>query len=174
MDRPTTLLHRIRWLLAFFIVALILSGLTAFPLERELDVLARVLQVDTDASPASYTGLRYWIATVREGVVRTNAQYPFMAYGTDWLAFAHLLIGLLFVGPFRDPVRNIWVTQFGMIACVGVLPLALICGPIRGIPFYWQMIDCSFGLFGLIPLWFVHKYTKELAQRVTASCRCAS
>jgi hypothetical protein len=33
-----------------------------------------------------------------------------------------------------------------------IWPLALICGPIRGIPFYWQLIDCSFGFFGMIPL----------------------
>jgi len=88
-----------------------------------------------------------------------------VAYGTDWLAFAHLVIALLFVGPFRDPVRNVWVIQFGMIACVAVIPLALVCGPLRGIPFYWQLLDCSFGVFGFIPLWFVHKYTKEVADR---------
>jgi hypothetical protein len=35
-----------------------------------------------------------------------------------------------------------------------VIPLALICGPIRGIPFWWRMIDCSFGIFCLPPLLF--------------------
>ena len=42
--------------------------------------------------------------------------------------------------------------EFGMIACLLVIPLALICGPLRGIPFYWQLLDCSFGVIGLIPL----------------------
>jgi hypothetical protein len=59
-----------------------------------------------------------------------------LAYGTDWLAFAHLVIAIAFLGPLKDPVRNIWVVEFGMIACLLVIPLALICGPIRGIPFY--------------------------------------
>jgi len=44
------------------------------------------------------------------------------------------------------------VIQFGLIACVGVLFLALIAGPVRGIPFYWRVIDCSFGVFGAVPL----------------------
>jgi hypothetical protein len=42
-----------------------------------------------------------------------------------------------------------------MLACAGVPLLALIAGPIRGIPFYWRLIDCSFGLFcglALLPL----------------------
>jgi hypothetical protein len=40
-----------------------------------------------------------------------------------------------------------------MIACVAIIPLAFICGPIRQIPFYWRLIDCSFGVFGIIPLY---------------------
>ncbi len=78
----------------------------------------------------------------------TRARYPFLAYGTDWLAFAHILFAILFVGPYRDPVRNRWVVEFGLIACAGIFPLALIAGPIRQIPFYWRLGDCSFGLFG--------------------------
>ena len=79
-------------------------------------------------------------------------QYPFLAYGTDWLAFAHLVIAAAFWGPIRDPVRNQWVVDFGILACLAVIPLALICGPIRGIPPGWRLVDCSFGVVGLIPL----------------------
>ena len=50
-----------------------------------------------------------------------------------------------------------------LIACAGVIPLALICGAIRGIPFYWRLIDCSFGIFGLIPLTLARKFTLELS-----------
>ncbi len=42
--------------------------------------------------------------------------------------------------------------EFSMIACILVIPLALICGSIRGISFLGQLIDCSFGIFGIIPL----------------------
>jgi hypothetical protein len=59
-------------------------------------------------------------------------------------------------------VHNIWVTQAGMMACVLVVPLALICGPLRGIPFYWRLIDCSFGVGGIILLWLIHHWTKQL------------
>ena len=160
--RRAVLLRRIRWILAFFMVALVLSGLTAIPLETELDMLASVLNIPPDVELSSLSGLQYWIAFVRAGIHETNAKYPFMAYGTDWLAFAHVVIAVAFIGPWRDPVRNAWVIDFGLIACVGVLPLALVFGPLRGIPFYWQLIDCSFGVFGCIPLWIVRRYIKEL------------
>jgi hypothetical protein len=48
---------------------------------------------------------------------------------------------------------------FGIIACLGVIPLALIAGAIRQIPFYWRLIDCSFGILGIIPLMLVRKDT---------------
>ncbi len=63
---------------------------------------------------------------------------------------------------YRDPVRNIWIVEAGMIACVGVIPLALICGPIRGIPFWWSVIDMSFGVFGVIPLLILRRMIKRL------------
>ncbi len=40
----------------------------------------------------------------------------------------------------------------GMIACIAIVPLALICGGICGIPFYWRLVDCSFGVLGIVPL----------------------
>ena len=39
-----------------------------------------------------------------------------------------------------------------MTACVGVIPLALLAGEIRGIPFGWRLIDCAFGVVGIVPL----------------------
>jgi hypothetical protein len=140
--------RRIRWLLVLFIVGLVVSGVTAFPIETELRWLTRVLGAD-----AAEGGVLRWLVTVRDGVIATNRAYPFLAYGTDWLAFAHLVIAALFIGPLRDPVRNVWVVEWGMIACVAVIPLALIAGPIRGIPFYWRLVDASFGVIGIVPLW---------------------
>src|SRR5687767_1479522 len=137
-------LVRIRAWIIFFIVLLVLSGITAFPLVTELALLS-------DHSSALPAPVQDWITNVYTAVTNTNAQYPYLSYGTDWLAFAHLLIAVAFIGPLRDPVRNIWVIQVGMIACIMVFPLAFIAGAVRGIPFYWQLIDCSFGIFGLIP-----------------------
>ena len=162
MNRSHKLNRRIRVLLSLFIASLVVSGLTAFPLNAELRFLSKLLEVDESVSPANYDGLRYWIATVAEGIRETNSRYPFVAYGTDWLAFGHLVIAIFFLGPLRDPVRNQWVVTGGMIACVGVIPLALIAGEIRQIPFYWRLIDCSFGILGFVPLWFCRRDIKAL------------
>ena len=62
----------------------------------------------------------------------------------------------------RDPVRNRWVIDFGIIACLLIIPYALVFGGIRGIPVWWRLIDCSFGLFGLIPLWLARRGTQRL------------
>lgn len=118
-------------MLAVFLIGLVLSGLTAFPLETELRILCSILGVDPTSPPSNYAGLQHWIAVVAEGLRETYAKYPFIAYGTDWLAFAHLVIAIAFIGPYRDPVRNEWVVTFGIIACLGVIPLALIAGAIR-------------------------------------------
>jgi len=103
---------------------------------------------------------------VQRALATTGRDFPFLAYGTDWLAFGHLVIALFFVGAWRDPVRNIWVLRAGLIACAGVIPLALICGAIRGIPSYWRMIDCSFGVLGAIPLALTLHWTRRL-ERLT-------
>jgi hypothetical protein len=78
------------------------------------------------------------------------------------LAFGHFVIAIAFVGALRDPARNIWLFQFGMIACVLVVPYALLFGELRGIPIYWRLIDGSFGVFGFVPLWLCHRWAKEL------------
>ena len=148
--------------LVFFIVGLILSGITAFPLERETSVLNRFFAVAQSPPASGEPALHGWLRRVHEGIVRTNRDYPFMAYGTDWLAFAHLVIAVAFLGPLLNPVRNQWVLVFGVIACLGVLPLALIAGPVRGIPVYWRLIDCSFGIIGAIPLLICLRYVRQM------------
>ena len=146
------ILFRLRLVLGLFMLALVLSGLTAFPLRRELEAVTSVRGLDGAATSAVQGGLDTWLVRVRDGLRDADSRYPWMAYGTDWLAFAHLVIAVFFVGPLVNPVRNVWVLWAGLIACVLVLPLALICGPIRHIPLGWRLIDCSFGIFGAIPL----------------------
>ena len=152
--------RRIRGILLFFIIGLALSGATAIPLRWEVDLLARAFPRPT-AAAGSVPGLAAWIARVREGLHATYARYPFIAYGTDWLAFAHFLLAILFVGPLVDPVRNRWVLTFGMIACVLVIPWALVLGAVRGIPLGWRLVDCLFGVFGVIPLWLARRWAVE-------------
>jgi len=157
-----SLLVRYRLVLGFFIIALALSGITAFPLQHELDWLTSLLGLKDMTPITAPEGLDRWLVTVREGLRDTNLKYPWLAYGTDWLAFAHLMLAIFFIGPFVKPVRNVWVLWAGLLACGFVLPLALICGPIRGIPFGWRLIDCSFGVFGCVPLFYCLTLTRRM------------
>ncbi len=161
-------LSRYRLVMTLFIIGLVLSGITAFPLLAELGLLAYLIGVGDAPSPEGHTGLPYWILTVRWGLEDIASKYPWNAYGTDWLAFGHVVIALFFVGPWIDPVRNSWVLRVGLVACALVLPLALICGPLRGIPFYWQLIDCSFGILGALPLLYCLHLTRQMERAATA------
>ena len=148
------LLRRVRYLTIFFIVGLLLSGVTAIPLIPELNWLLSVF---------GDSGLVMgWIREVRDALVVTDTSYPFLAYGTDWLAFGHFVIALAFLGAWRDPVRNIWLFEFGMIACALVIPYALVFGALREIPMYWRFIDGMFGVLGFFPLWYAHRLTRRL------------
>ena len=152
-----------RLIIAFVIFGLFVSGLTAFPLLMELNILANLVTGgSSDLEPDNYQGLAHWVLKVREGLDDTYKDYPFIAYGTDWLAFGHVIIALFFILPFREPARYVGVLWVGVAACILIIPLAVICGPIRGIPFYWQLIDISFGVGCIIPLWIAIKLTSKL------------
>jgi hypothetical protein len=150
------------WLVSF-VIALAASGLTAFPLQTETRWLDEIVSSRGLPFPAHWPALAAWVHLVHQAVAETYARYPFVAYGTDWLAFAHLVIATAFWGPIKDPVRNAWVVDWAMLACVGVLPLALICGEVRGIPLFWRAVDMSFGVFGLLPLFVVRRMIRTLA-----------
>lgn len=152
---PNRLMRRIKICIWTIILGLGLSGLTAFPIESELELL---LRYSTDSAPALWK----WLHHVFLAVKMANKVFPFLSYGTDWLAFAHLMLALLFIGPLKNPVKNIWVIEFGMMACILIFPLAFIAGSIRGIPFFWQLIDCSFGAIGFIPLFVCYSDIKRL------------
>ncbi len=170
-QRERTLRRRIHICSWTIIVGLVLSGITALPLQHELDLLARLFHAgDLSAAEARSDFVR-WILIVRDGLRETYAHYPFIGYGTDWLAFGHIVIAIVFVGVLRHPLRNSWLFTFGMIACVLVLPFALIAGEVRGIPIFWRLIDCSFGVVGFIPNWLGYKWARELEHMRAAHLR---
>lgn len=146
---------RVRLCIWIIIIGLFISGVTAFPIETELAFFVK-------HQPDSPSTLTHWLNKVYLAVKDVNTRYPFISYGTDWLAFAHIMLAILFIGPLMHPVRNIWVVQFGIIAAVLIFPLAFIAGSIRGIPFFWQCIDCSFGAITLAVLLPCHKWIKQL------------
>lgn len=164
IDREAELRFLIKGLIIGFIVGLVISGVTAFPLPAEIALLTRMMGMGPAAHPQDYSGLPAFLLMVRDGLQRTESTFPFLFYGYDWLAFGHIVIAIAFLGPLKDPVKNIWIVEWGMIACVLVIPLALICGSVRGIPFAWQMIDCSFGVVGIVPLWICRRMIVELSQ----------
>ncbi len=157
MNREQILRRRIRWLTLFFIFGLFLSGATAIPLRLEVHWLVDFF--DASNSPSIFT---QWLLRIRNALDDMQSRQPFLFYGTDWLAFGHFIIALVFIGAWRDPLRNRWLFDFGLIASVLVIPFALVFGGWREIPFWWRLIDCSFGVFGFIPLWFCRRWTFEL------------
>jgi hypothetical protein len=150
-------LRRVRRWLWLFVVCLVLSGLTAFPLRAESALL-----VDLAHRLPAPQALAGWLERVHDGLVDEGERYPFLAYGTDWLAFAHLVIAAAFWGPLRDPVRNVFVVRWALGACAAIVPLALVCGPLRGIPVYWRFVDMSFGVVGALPLLLVLRGIRRL------------
>lgn len=150
------LLKKIRILVVFFIIALALSGITAFPVYTELSFLQQHGWMNSD----QFFGA--WLSKVYGAVKDTYDKYTFLFYGYDWLAFAHLVIAALFYGVYKDPVRNKFILGWGMFCCIGIIPLAFICGSIRGIPIYHILVDCSFGVIGIIPLYVCKRFVLEL------------
>jgi len=63
---------KIRQWTTFFMVALILSGLTAIPLKTELDLLSNLIDV---LAPTNV--IETWFALVWEGVTVSTQNYPF-------------------------------------------------------------------------------------------------
>jgi hypothetical protein len=159
------LLFRIRLLTALMMLGLILSGATAIPLETEMNWVVGWTGANQMVQRPSETQPRVkieWLVKVRDSLRDTNTKYPFMAYGFDWLAFGHFVIAVAFLGAWRDPIRNRWLFDFGLIACAMVIPYALIAGGFRGIPLGWRLIDCSFGFGGAIPMLLCRKYAIRL------------
>src|SRR6476659_9725696 len=156
MKKKNTI-QTIRGLLLVFMTALFLSGLTAIPIQLELSFLLKIFSKPTQ--------FHNWLEKVLSAYQNVNNDTPFLLYAYDWLAFAHFILVVLFIGPYRDPVKNIWVIEFGLIACILIFPLAFIAGSFRGIPIGWRLIDCSFGVFGFLPLWICYSKTKKLISK---------
>jgi len=143
---------QIRIVLVLFMILLILSGVTAFPVKSEITFLMNHL----NCFPVYF---QEWIIKLNTTIAQTP---DIMLYGTDWLAFAHIIISLFFVPVYFNPVKYKVNLIIGMAACILLFPLAFICGPVRGIPFFHQLIDCCFGVFGFLFLWIVYRKINKL------------
>ena len=156
-DEQSRTIRRIRWLVGLLMAGLLLSGATAIPLVSEVSWLEKVTgarQLLDQSSPPAWAG---WLCRVESALREMSLKHPFISYGGDWLAFGHFVIAIAFIGAWRDPVRNRWLFDFGLIACALV-------GALRGIPFWWRLIDCSFGLLGAVPLWLARRWVKKVEE----------
>ena len=136
-------------MLGIIVFGLVMSGITVWPAVPELKMAVRVVWGDGESTGV----LHSFVLQAIEGLESVEANYPFMLYAHDWLAFAHIVLAILFAGAIRDPVRNVWIVQCGPIMCALVPILAGICIPIRGLPMVWFWVDFSFAPAAALPLW---------------------
>jgi hypothetical protein len=168
-QRPLTW---IRILLVFFAVALIVSGVTAIPVRQELRLLRPLFDTGS-LLDRLWPSMGRWLSLVYQGVEETYRNYPFLPYGYDWLAFGHFAIAIAFFLGARDPLRNRWVIDFGIVACILVVPYALVFGAIRHIPLFWRVIDSLFGVCGLIPLLLARSHLNRVVRPCDGDGRTA-
>jgi len=144
-------------MIGIVVFGLLVSAITIWPAIPELKTAVRIAWGDTE--PAGV--LHSFILQAIDGLEAMEADYPFMLYAHDWLAFAHIVLAILFAGAIRDPIRNIWIVQCGLIMCALVPILAGICVPIRGLPMIWFWIDCAFAPGAALPLWIAMRDIKR-------------
>jgi hypothetical protein len=105
-----------------------------------------------------------WLNKVYSGVVDTYGKYPFLFYGYDWLAFAHLVIAALFYGIYKDPVRNKFILSLGNVLLLHRYNSTCIYlrKHKRYSKFITYLVDCSFGVIGIIPLYVCRRFVLQL------------
>ncbi len=136
-------------MIVIVVFGLLVSAVTIWPAIPELKMAVRI--VWGDAAPTGV--LHSFVVKAIKGLEAMEADYPFMLYAHDWLAFAHIMLAILFAGAIRDPIRNVWIVQCGLTMCALVPVLAGICVPIRGIPWIYFWVDFAFAPGAALPLW---------------------
>ncbi|MDP6046147.1 MAG: hypothetical protein QGH94_07575 [Phycisphaerae bacterium] len=157
-------MKRARLMLAIVAFGLLVSGVTIWPATWELELL-----VDSIWGPGPSSGVMHgFVLRVIEAVDYVGAEYPFLFYAGDWLAFAMIVLAILFYGARRDPVRNVWIVQCGLIMCVLIPVLAGICVPLRGLPLRWFWVDTAFAPAAGIPLWIALRDIRRVEKQAGA------
>ena len=143
------------WIVAF---GLFVSGVTVWPAIPELKFAIQLFWGDAEATGEVHR----FTVRILESLEVIEREHPHILYGYDWLAFAHICLAILFAGAARDPVRNIWIIQCGLIMCALIPVLAAICIPMRGIPFFWFFIDSAFAPLTALPLWIALRDVRRI------------
>jgi hypothetical protein len=159
-------MRRAKWMLGIVAVGLFLSGVTVWPAVPELKAAEHIAWGDDQ--PTGVIGS--FVSEAVEGLEQTGTDYSFMLYAHDWLAFAHIMLAIMFAGATRDPVRNKWIVQSGLVMCLLIPVLAGVCIPIRGLPWPWFFIDAAFGVIAGVLLGIAYRDIRR--QEKSAAARC--
>ena len=132
-----------------------ISGITAIPAETELLWMKPIMLYFPQGVQNTYQH-------ILNAILEINIKYPQLAYGYDWLAFGHIVIGMAFIWLYKSPKERYFLTEWGKWACILVIPYASVFALVRQLPVWWIPIDCSFGIFGWLLLhriqWGIKKY----------------
>ena len=156
-------LKKIRIYLVLFFLGILFSLHTVLFVEVETEFFARH-QGSGTSMEQKLPVVSDWIENLYVSVKETYTNYPVMAYCMDWLSYACVVFAIFLIGAIKDPVKNIWIIQVFMLACVLAAALPFIAGPFRGVPIFWRCLDGSFGLIGFLVLLMPYRLTKKLAQ----------
>lgn len=158
---PKTTLRKIRFILILFFLGILFGLHTVVFVEIETAFFVKHLGRDT-LTGEKLPMVSAWIEQLHYDITESYKAYPVMAYCMDWLSYACVVFALFIIGAINDPVRNIWIIQVYMIACILAALLPFAAGPLRGIPVFWRCIDCSFGIIGFILLFYAYRLTRQL------------
>ena len=149
---------RAKYMLISVSIGLFISGVTIWPAITELKLGLSIL----NTLGLGETQLFEFTTQIRESLIVIKKDHPQIMYGYDWLAFAHIVLAILFYGAAKDPVRNRWVIKCGLIMCALIPVLAAIAIPFRSIPYFWFFIDFAFTPAAAIPLFIAFKDVSKI------------
>jgi len=108
--------------------------------------------------------LLYMVSLIAVGI--------FQLYALKWLAYAHIVIALAFIGPLRDPIKNIWVIEFGIIVSLLSLPTTFILGHQSAMPIWWSLTDYIFGIISAGLLLYIKHLINQLEDYFAYQAMC--
>lgn len=154
------ILKRVQLWLLLFVLGLGVSLQMVWLVVPEIQWLNGTFGAGTAWSDA-YPMLGDWLAVLETSILETYRTYPVIVYCMDYLVFAHIVLIIALLGAVRDPVKNVWVIQFGMIGCGLMIPFTFGMGYLRGIPWFWLCLDSMFVWLGFIVLMMAYRGIKK-------------
>jgi len=148
-------------LLVVFVAGLVFGCQMVLFVRPELAWLNSILGPGTRTEQI-WPEMSAWVNHLHQGITTTYAEYPFIAYCMDWLVLAQAGFIILFIGAIIDPLRNIWIIRSGMVICLLHVVTAVASGGLHGVPVFWQILDASFGVVGLVVLYAAYRYVGYL------------